>query len=273
MEPLYRQIVEIIVRRIENGEYLPNEKLPAERELADLYGVNRQTVKKAMDVLVEMGFIYRSVGQGTFVKNRITMKKAMSMLENKGVYAPKTGRKGISRELESYRSVQQEPLAPSHGAIEPFFGKSETPGNRKLFFTGLLEGWPAVRARLRLSEGEQVFGLHSICQQGNTPQKVEYSYIPASLFEDAPEQNFNQTSLLDYMRARGHMPVDGETRLTLIQCPQRESKLLKLEEDKSAVFHLEYLGRESTGKMVIYSHAFIRAEDMAFRFYPWKPCF
>ena len=54
MAPLYRQIIDNIIKQIENNEYLPNEKLPSERDLAELYGVNRMTIKKAMDMLVEM---------------------------------------------------------------------------------------------------------------------------------------------------------------------------------------------------------------------------
>ena len=32
--PLYMQLKEIIIKRIEDGEYLPGEKIPSEREMA-----------------------------------------------------------------------------------------------------------------------------------------------------------------------------------------------------------------------------------------------
>lgn len=66
--PIYQQIMNTIVGKIEKGDYLPGEKLPSERELAQLYDVNRMTVKKAMDMLVDTGYLYRCVGRGTFVK-------------------------------------------------------------------------------------------------------------------------------------------------------------------------------------------------------------
>ena len=47
--PLYMQLKEIIMKRIEDGEYLPGEKIPSEREMADTYGVNRMTVKNAIN--------------------------------------------------------------------------------------------------------------------------------------------------------------------------------------------------------------------------------
>ena len=35
--PYYQQVMQTIVKRIEDGEYLPNEKLPSERELSEIY--------------------------------------------------------------------------------------------------------------------------------------------------------------------------------------------------------------------------------------------
>ena len=61
--PLYMQLKEIIMKRIEDGEYLPGEKIPSEREMADTYGVNRMTVKNAINSLVEANIIYRIHGK------------------------------------------------------------------------------------------------------------------------------------------------------------------------------------------------------------------
>ena len=59
--PLYMQLKEIIIKRIEDGEYLPGEKIPSEREMADTYGVNRMTVKNAISSLVEANILYLSL--------------------------------------------------------------------------------------------------------------------------------------------------------------------------------------------------------------------
>ena len=72
--PLYMQLKEIIMKRIEDGEYLPGEKIPSEREMADTYGVNRMTVKNAINSLVEANILYRIHGKGTFVAQKKTQK-------------------------------------------------------------------------------------------------------------------------------------------------------------------------------------------------------
>ena len=75
------------------------------------------------------------------------------------------------------------------------------------------------------------------------------------------------------MNAKGHLPVNFEERLTIIHCPSREAKLLKLREDEGVVFHFECLGRDASGQMVEYSHSYIRTTNMKFRFYQCKRSF
>jgi len=62
---IYIQVANDIAARIEVGEI--THKLPAERALADEYGVAYQTVRHAMAVLRERGLIITRQGRGTFV--------------------------------------------------------------------------------------------------------------------------------------------------------------------------------------------------------------
>jgi len=59
------QVANHIASRIEVGEI--SHKLPAERALAEEYGVTYQTVRHAMQVLRERGLIITRQGRGTFV--------------------------------------------------------------------------------------------------------------------------------------------------------------------------------------------------------------
>lgn len=65
--PLYRQIKERILSRIEDGTLRPSDRLPATRDLARALGVNRNTVVKAYEELEVEGKVRSGVGQGTFV--------------------------------------------------------------------------------------------------------------------------------------------------------------------------------------------------------------
>ena len=65
--PIYLQLREIIRNRIEEGEYLPGTAIPSENKLAETYGINRLTVRNAVDTLVNEGVLQRVQGKGVFV--------------------------------------------------------------------------------------------------------------------------------------------------------------------------------------------------------------
>lgn len=55
-------------KRIAAGEWLETGRMPPERDLASEFGVARNTVRRAMDLLEENGAVVRHVGRGTFLK-------------------------------------------------------------------------------------------------------------------------------------------------------------------------------------------------------------
>ena len=65
--PLYAQVADYVAGQIESGAYERGQKLPAERDLAEEWGVAYQTVRRAMRELRERGLIVSVVGKGTFV--------------------------------------------------------------------------------------------------------------------------------------------------------------------------------------------------------------
>ena len=65
--PLYVQIAESLLDRIESGELRAGDRLPAERELSQTLEVNRMTVRRALQVLELQGLLMRRQGDGTYV--------------------------------------------------------------------------------------------------------------------------------------------------------------------------------------------------------------
>ncbi|MGY4706149.1 extracellular solute-binding protein [Candidatus Bipolaricaulota sp. J31] len=65
--PLYKQLKEYIRTWIESNRLQPGDKIPTERELSQLLGVSRLTVRQAIAELVEEGILYRVQGSGTYV--------------------------------------------------------------------------------------------------------------------------------------------------------------------------------------------------------------
>ena len=72
VEPLRRQSVvhlaiEQIRRMISSGALSPGQRLPAERELAELFGVSRPTIREAIRVLGFSGAVETKQGSGSYV--------------------------------------------------------------------------------------------------------------------------------------------------------------------------------------------------------------
>ncbi len=65
---LWRQITERLERDIASGVFKPGQRLPVETDLAQMFGVNRHTLRRALAHLAERGLIEATAGRGTFVK-------------------------------------------------------------------------------------------------------------------------------------------------------------------------------------------------------------
>ncbi len=65
--PIAAEIARNLKQRIDAGEWTDGRQVPPERDLAAEFGVARNTVRRAMDLLREEGTISRHVGRGTFV--------------------------------------------------------------------------------------------------------------------------------------------------------------------------------------------------------------
>lgn len=66
MISIQQHIYDYLAKNIENGEFSPNEKMPAESELCKQFSTSRTTVRKAYDRLLYEGCVRRHPGLGTF---------------------------------------------------------------------------------------------------------------------------------------------------------------------------------------------------------------
>jgi GntR family transcriptional regulator len=66
-DPPYRQIAGWLRARIEAGEFLPDVPLPSEKTLVDLFGVARDTARRAVQALRDEGLVRTVPQRGTYV--------------------------------------------------------------------------------------------------------------------------------------------------------------------------------------------------------------
>jgi len=76
---LYEQIVQQIEESIVKGTLKPGDQLPAERELAQRFGVSRTAVREAVKALREKGLVEAYSGKGTFITDGTTQAVRQSL--------------------------------------------------------------------------------------------------------------------------------------------------------------------------------------------------
>lgn len=146
-EALYVQLVEALIQLIAD-QYAPGDKILSEREICETYGVSRTTVRQALTELLNMGYIYKRHGLGTFVADRQSHRE--NLAES---YSFTEGMKKIGKEPST--QILDFALEPANYLL-----------GRQL---GLLPDEKVYRIdRLRLADGD--------------PMMVERSYLPARVF-------------------------------------------------------------------------------------------
>jgi GntR family transcriptional regulator len=69
---IYETMADHLAARIRSGELQPNERLPAERRLADDYGVSLGTARRATEALRKRGLVFTLRSKGTFISDQET---------------------------------------------------------------------------------------------------------------------------------------------------------------------------------------------------------
>jgi len=129
---LYEQIVEQIEGNILKGELNPGDKLPAERELAEQFGVSRTAIREAVKALTQKGLVEVYPGRGTFVINSTPQavrhsldllvkfdgsEGTRSLVEVREILEPEIAALAALRAREEQRAAMQEAVAQMEAAL------------------------------------------------------------------------------------------------------------------------------------------------------------
>ena len=232
--PLYIQLEGLLIKKIEDGEYLPGEKILSERQMSEQYGINRMTVKTAVNALVKRGYLIRIQGKGTFVKKNDSMKFDLGFFNN-------VGNSGISALLKN-NNIQVSNVVIAKGICQDTY----------------------LSKKLILKEKEDIYALHRVRKGDGDPFAVEYSYMPQKYFEDIDEFNFENISLYDYMESRNHMPCQFSQRLILITAGEKEARFMQINPGEP-VYFFEYIGEDNNGLVVEYTESYMNPAKIEFK--------
>lgn len=177
MLPKYFAIKKDILNKIDEEIYKPDEAIPPERELMEMYNVSRITVRRAVDELVSECYLYKIHGKGTYVKgNSRTM--------------------GLSVVKSCSEEIRQQGFTPSRKILS-----IETESCSK-----------KLARELDIQEGSPVLHLQRVYYADEEAVIYCESFIVLEYFPGIENKEFNERSLYDIIENDYHTEIVDSVR-------------------------------------------------------------
>lgn len=199
--PFYKQLKEKILEDIEMGKLKHGDKLPSERELADIYGISRMTARHTLSILEREGVVERRVGAGTFISNNkiemdfITFNSFTNIMLNRG-FIPST-------QILSIKKLKAKPF---------------------------------LAHKFNLPAGEEMLAIKRLRLVNEMPISIEESFLPEKLAPNIDKIITDNSSLYQILESQyGIVLVKAKTHMQVTFSTESESKLLKIRSESPCI--------------------------------------
>lgn len=222
---LWKQIVERFEADIGEGRLAPGTRLPTEMELAERFGVNRHTLRRALAALTDQGLIEATPGRGTFVKE----------------------------------PPIRYPIAARTRFSEIVSGEGRAPGGRLV--RSLIEpASAAIAEALRLTPGQDVLRIDMLREADGVPITVGSHWYEATRCRDLDLLVASTGSVTRALEALGLGDYRRlETRITARPADEEERRLLSLPAGRT-VMVVEAINGDARRRPIQYSRARFAAD-------------
>ena len=220
---MYQQMVDDIKKKIQSGEWKENDRIMSEAELEEAYSVSRITVRKAIKVLAEDGFVTKKQGIGTFVTanaiNRV-----------------------ITNQLQSFSEIcHMEGKEPSSEILSVLWVKAEE----------------KIARHFGLVNNEKVICINRVRKADGNPVMIEQTYLPAQ-YSYVMEENLTG-SLYEILRRHGTNPAHASKTIEICYATEEEEEILGVEKRQPLLLHKDLVSDEN-GEVVLYSKLIVNPE-------------
>lgn len=226
--PIYLQLREIVRSKIEEGEYLPGAAIPSENKLAETFGINRLTVRNAVDALVNEGILQRVQGKGVFVVGN----KYEEALEEHGGFVStlSTSRKHISVK------EQTKVLRPAGNKYANYFD---------------------------IEPDDLIFYVRHFMTIHDEPISSEEIYVPKEILPELEVVNSSVFTMKDIFAFYGIELCSMCQTMEIVDGIPKIRKMLDVPEGVALIM-LTCDYREKSGRLIAYSRSFIRSDKSSF---------
>ena len=225
--PLYRQLAELLMAKINGGEYPPGSRIPSEHNLAAQYGIGRPTARQATEWLVRRRVLVRKRGSGTYVRGRPEEIDLFSLAGTLSAFE----KKGISVHSEIHRRTRLVEVGNENG--NPF-------------------------------AGERAYCFSRVSRVDNAPVLLEEFYLDAELFHGIDQINLEGRSLSRIVEERYFMrPEGGRQSFRIGYLTGERADIMEIS-PKTPILAVKRYLNFPRAKGAIYSELFCRTERFSF---------
>ncbi len=229
--PLYYQLKEILLKYIERNEMKTGEPIPSEVELMAMFNISRPTVRQAVTELVNLGYLKKVRGKGTFVAK------------------PKIKQEFTQRIISFNDEMLMKGLTPSTTVLE----------------AGCLPADEAIGERLRLELKEEVFHLKRLRFIDDEPIVVADSFIPIGRFPGLENEDFATNSLYGIFRSKYNTRIKRVVRsVEVMVAGKHDARLLNTEKDQDPIHLFESVAFDQSHIPVEYTISRYRGDRSKF---------
>ncbi|EDS77012.1 GntR family transcriptional regulator [Clostridium massiliodielmoense] len=191
--PLYYQLMNVILEKIELGILQEHDKLPSERELCEQYDISRSTVRQTMQELENNGYVYREHGKGTFVSSQ-----------------------AVKQDLLKFYSFTEEMKK---------IGK--VPKSIVMSFE-IVKTTESVAEKLKCSSNDEVYKIVRLRLADDNPMMYETTYLPVKRFPELTKEQLEANSMYDVFKKKyGVHFTKAEETFRPVHMKNHEAKMLK----------------------------------------------
>lgn len=226
--PIYLQLREVIRNKIEDGEYLPGMAIPSENELADIYGINRMTVRNGIDALVNEGLLKRVQGKGVYV----------------------AGTK-VERDLETLGGFNQ---TMREKKIQP---------NTKVLIKTLRKAGEKYSLIFGIEPEDNIYYIKRICLGDGEPVSLEEIYIPEYIVPKLGGIDLAVFSIYEVYDFYGIKLTRAWQTLDLVQLEQKDARMLGVDTQLSVML-FECTSYDDKDRVIEFTRNYTRGDKCNF---------
>ncbi len=162
--PLYDQLKEAIIEKINEGTLLPGDQLPSYKKLCDEYSASHMTTFRAVRELINQGFLYTIPGSGIYV-------------------------------AEKRSSIELNVLNSFTNSIR---SQGKTPGSR-IIEVSIIPATGALSNQMLVPQESELIHLLRVRTTDGKPVSLGHSWLPYSLFPDFLDYDLTDQSLFQFL--------------------------------------------------------------------------